>query len=286
MEPGNLQRLCGTPGARSGQARPQSKDSRADPFSCAACAAGGAKLAAANTACEACAAGSFAPHSAMTACDTCPADTFSSLGSAHCANCSAHEFSTPGADSAEDCLCVAQDWGSLACLPCPAGFSTLSVATVSADGCQQCPAGAYTADRGELGVACVQCGANAQSEAGTVGGCQCHAGFEPDLEACTPCDFGSYKTLAGNHSCTACAAGKQGTAERTQEASACAACPANTHWTDFGAACAPCADHSQSSQGSVSVGNCSCNAGYRADHISACVPCEAGTYKPYVSNDF
>jgi hypothetical protein len=27
MEPGNLQRLCGTPGARSGQARPQSKDS-------------------------------------------------------------------------------------------------------------------------------------------------------------------------------------------------------------------------------------------------------------------
>ena len=26
-EPGNLQRLCGTPGARSGQARPQSKDS-------------------------------------------------------------------------------------------------------------------------------------------------------------------------------------------------------------------------------------------------------------------
>ena len=27
MEPGNLQRLCGTPGARSGQAPPQSKDS-------------------------------------------------------------------------------------------------------------------------------------------------------------------------------------------------------------------------------------------------------------------
>jgi hypothetical protein len=27
MEPGNLQRLCGTPGPRSGQARPQSKDS-------------------------------------------------------------------------------------------------------------------------------------------------------------------------------------------------------------------------------------------------------------------
>ena len=27
MEPGNLQRLCGTPGAQSGQARPQSKDS-------------------------------------------------------------------------------------------------------------------------------------------------------------------------------------------------------------------------------------------------------------------
>ena len=27
MEPGNLQRLCGTPGARSGQARPQSKGS-------------------------------------------------------------------------------------------------------------------------------------------------------------------------------------------------------------------------------------------------------------------
>jgi hypothetical protein len=149
-------------------------EARADPFFCAACAAGGAKLAAANTACEACAAGSFAPHSAMTA---CPADTFSSLGSAQCANCSAHEFSTPGADSAEDCLCVAgffrpagfdgnssacdpcalgffrnathaQDWGSLACLPCPDGFSTFSVATVSADGCQQCPAGAYTADRG------------------------------------------------------------------------------------------------------------------------------------------
>ncbi len=138
-------------------------------------------MAAANTACEPCAAGSFAPHSAMTACETCPADTFSSLGIAPCDNCSAHEFSTPDADSSEDCLCVtgffrpagfdsnssayapcalgffrntthAQDWGSLACLPCPAGFSTLSVAMVSADGCQQCPAGAYTSDRGELGV--------------------------------------------------------------------------------------------------------------------------------------
>jgi hypothetical protein len=165
---------------------------REAPFSCDPCAAGSVKTAAANTACGVCQAGSFAPHSAMTACQTCPSDTFSSLGSAQCANCSAHEFSTPGADSAEDCLCVAgffrppgfdcssaecapcalgffrnathaQDWGSLSCLPCPTGFSTLSVATVSADGCYQCPAGAYAADRGELGVACVQCGENAQS---------------------------------------------------------------------------------------------------------------------------
>ena len=273
-------------------------EAQADPFSCAACAAGSAKTAAANTACEMCAAGSFAPHSAMTACETCPADTFSSLGSSQCANCSAHEFSTPGADSAEDCLCVAgffrpagfdggssacapcargffrnathaQDWGSLACLPCPPGFSTLSVATVSADGCQQCPGGAYTADRGELGVACVQCGANAQSEAGTVGGCKCDAGFEPRDEACQLCAFGYYKTLAGNHSCTACAAGKQGTAERVQEAAACHACPANTHWTAFGERCTACPAHSLASQGSVAASNCSCGTGFRYSIIAA-----------------
>ena len=287
-------------------------EAQADPFSCAACAAGSAKTAAANTACEMCAAGSFAPHSAMTACETCPADTFSNRGSAQCVNCSAHEFSMPGADSVEDCLCVAgffrpagldasacapcalgffrnathaQDWGSLACLPCPAGFSTLSVATVSADGCQPCPAGTYAADRGQLGVACVQCGAHAQSEAGTVGGCKCDAGFEPADEACKQCDFGYYKALAGNHSCTACAAGKQGTEARTQEAAACAACPADTHWTELGAACAPCPEHSQSSQGSLGVGNCSCNAGYHAAFDSTCLACEPGTYKAQVSND-
>ena len=244
-------------------------------FSCVACAAGSAKMAAANTACEMCAAGSFAPHSAMTACKTCPADTFSNLGSAQCVNCSAHEFSAPDADSAEHCSCVAgffrptgfdnnslacascalgffrnathtQDWRSLACLPCPTGYSTLSVATVSADGCYQCPAGAYAADRGELGVACVQCGENAQSEPGIVDGCECIAGFQPFLETCKSCDFGYYKPLAGNHTCTACAAGKQGTAARTEETTACAACPANTHWTAFGERCTACPAHSLS----------------------------------------
>ena len=271
-------------------------EAQADPFSCAACAAGSAKTAAANTACEMCAAGSFAPHSAMTACETCPADTFSNLGSAQCVNCSAHEFSTPGADSVEDCLCVAgffrpagfdasacapcalgffrnathaQDSGSLACRPCPAGFSTLSVATVSADGCQPCPAGTYAADRGELGVACVQCGGHAQSERGTVGSCRCDAGFEPADEACKQCDFGYYKALAGNHSCTACAAGKQGTEARTQEATACAACPANTHWTAFGERCTACPAHSLASQGSVGASNCSCGTGFRYAIIAA-----------------
>jgi len=132
-------------------------------------------------------------HSMRAVCSrlVCSAQCHDGVRDVSC-NCSAHEFSTPGADSAEDCLCVAgffrpadldnnssayapcalgffrnethaQDWGSLACLPCPEIFSTLSVAMVSADGCQQCPAGAYTSDRGELGVTCVQCGVNAQS---------------------------------------------------------------------------------------------------------------------------
>jgi hypothetical protein len=115
----------------------------------------------------------------------------------------------------------------------------------------------------------VPCGANAQSSAGTVDGCLCDPGFEPNSTACAACAYGFYKPLAGNHSCTACAAGKQGTAQRVAEATACETCPANTHWTAAGASCSACQPHSQSPPGSVSASNCSCNAGFALTAISS-----------------
>lgn len=181
-----------------------------------------------------------------------------------------------------------QRWDTLdTCMPCPVGHSTQGSARTSEGECYLCPAGAYVLNRAELGLACVPCGADAQSTAGTVGGCQCDPGFAPAAEACAECAFGFYKPLTGNHSCTACAVGKQGTAQRVAEAAACAACAANTFWVAEGANCSACQPHSQSPQGSVSASNCSCNAGFAfalAGGSPACVACEAGTYKAVVSN--
>jgi hypothetical protein len=141
-----------------------------------------------------------------------------------------------------------------------------------------CPEDNYVLSTGNSN-ACVPCGANAQSSAGTVDGCLCDPGFEPNSTACAACAYGFYKPLAGNHSCTACAAGKQGTAQRVSEASACESCPANTHWTAAGANCSACHANSQSPPGSVAVANCSCDAGYESAAGPACAACAPGYFK-------
>ena len=290
----------------------------AEPFACAACAPGSAKPAG-NAPCVTCPAGSFANQSAMPACLTCPADTYSTLGSAACEACAANEFSAPGSDSAADCECEAgyfrpensstectacpvggyrdtshpQSWNSLMCMPCANGYSTHSEISTSEQECYLCPADSYIAGVSHTDVnglynlyslPCVPCGANAQSSAGTVDGCLCDPGFEPNLFACVACAYGFYKPLAGNHSCTACAAGKQGTAQRVDESTACETCPANTHWTAAGASCSACHANSQAPPGSVAVANCSCDAGHEHAAGPACAACEPGYFKATTGN--
>lgn len=287
-----------------------------EPFACAACAPGSAKLAG-NSQCVACTAGLFADRSAMQACVTCPADTYSSLGSAACQACAANEFSAPGSDSSDDCLCDAGYYrrdtacakcaigffrntshalsGSAECVACPAGYSTQSAATVSQSDCYLCPADNYVLSTGS-GNECVQCGANAQSNAGTVDGCLCDAGFERTDAVCAPCEYGYHKHLPGNHSCTACAAGQQGILNHPEVAAlgasgACEPCPADTYWSAAGAPCAPCPANSHAPEGSTSADQCLCHAGYelRPQTVGsvvhmACAPCTAGYAKPGVSN--
>jgi hypothetical protein len=165
--------------------------------------------------------------------------------------------------------------GSAECVACATGYSTQSTATVHQSDCYLCPEDNYVLSTSNS-KACVPCGANAQSSVGTVDGCLCDPGFEPNSTACAACAYGFYKQLAGNHSCSACAAGKQGTAQRVDEATACETCPANTHWTVAGASCSACHANSQTPPGSVVVANCSCDAGYEHAAGPACAACVPG----------
>jgi hypothetical protein len=269
----------------------------------------------------------------METCLTCPADTYSTLGSAACEACAANEFSAPASDSIARCLCVAgffrpagfdgapeherpacaqcpygtfrnvthaQHWGSLACQACPEGTSTAATGATSVAACSICPAGSFIVDAGHLEGACVPCGANALSIAGTRGGCVCAAGFEPgagaDAALCVACTYGHHKLLRGNHSCTACAAGKQGVlalgAAALGEAAACELCPADTHWAGVGTPCTPCHENSEAAPGAASAADCLCRPGHELrphtglDGIAtmACSACSPGFAKAAASN--
>lgn len=172
----------------------------------------------------------------------------------------------------------------LACVPCASGSTTQHNASDSSALCVVCPAGAFVTEAGD----CRPCPEHAGSLPGTVGSCQCDAGYAFEGDSCVPCAAGHYKALSGNSVCAACAAGKIGTdvPERTHENVSCVGCPANTYWALAGTIpeCVNCGTNSHAAAGSLNATSCQCNAGYYAASGS-CQACAPGTFKDVVSSD-
>lgn len=235
--------------------------------------------------CDECLPGTFNPRLAQIACSNCTVGTYSlnyaATSNETCASCSATEYSPEGSpvcqscppnsvaparsSRIQDCMCTAGYTGATAslCEKCaPGKFKDISGNFV----CQSCPPNSYTL-----------------SGATNLTDCFCNAGFTGAYGPfCVGCAIGKYK--AGSNS------------------SACTDCPANTYADRQGmTVCTSCVATSASPVGSVSIWNCTCNAGYKGPTYeetishenfarscglgssSACVATQSSTFKAQVA---
>lgn len=293
---------------------------------CQACGAGAHKPAAGEHACTLCPPDTFvAPGS--TACTACPEHSRSPAGSASalaCACDAGYAGRTAGAPHAggaiDECAaCAAGSFkaqaGNVACEPCAPGFYELASASTA---CAECPADHFVRADG----ACVSCGAHERAPARSAGpaACTCAAGHarsalaaegallrdEPNGDGdgdgdpdCRPCAPGYFRGAAADDArCSACPAGHFSYAAANVAAEDCMPCGQASYVaaTANGTFCRPCPPHSNSTELSVGVESCFCEAGrFRAgaswtptatlEHVEAleaalaCEPCARGTFK-------
>ena len=235
--------------------------------------------------CDQCLPGTFNPRLAQIACSNCTVGTYSlnyaATSNETCASCSATEYSPEGSpvcqscppnsvapaksSKIQDCMCTVGYTGATAslCEKCaPGKFKDISGNYL----CQSCPPNSYTLP-----------GATNLTD------CFCNAGFT-----------GAYGPF-----CVGCAIGKY---KSGSNSSACTECPANTYADRQGmTVCTSCVPTSASPVGSVSIWNCTCNAGYKGPtyeetishenfarscglgRSSACAATQSSTFKAQVA---
>lgn len=203
--------------------------------------------------CEACALGFTKSSAGNEICVQCAAGTYINyLASTACLPCQDYSYST---EASSRCNCNAgyvEDSvdGSIACIPCAVGkIATESSLTV----CEDCAVGKYNAE--QAATICIQCPENSvtlQSAGVSESECLCNAGYTRDTSGvCVACAANSYKSTVSDKDCTNC--------------------PENTF----------------SEEGTVSMLDCGCNAGYAEKNVmnvSICEACEAGKYKVHVGS--
>ena len=296
---------------------------------CLACGAGAYKAAPGNHACGACPPDTFASPS-NTECSPCVQFSSSSAGSESASNCSCdpgYAAMVSGIPSASAVECVACEPGSYkdelrntACSACAPGFYQLLRASTH---CEECTPNNYVRADGN----CVSCGAHehAPARSSTSTACTCDAGYartalapygifmenkpngddDSDGDAdCRPCPLGYFRSSdADDHTCSACPAGHVSHAAASTEHFDCVACgrAAYVALTVNGSFCRPCTQHANSSDLSVGIGSCLCDAGYfRAaehwdgdptiEHVQAleaallCTQCPSGKFKATPGN--
>ena len=241
-----------------------------DPGNCTACPRGSYKNVNGSSACVECEAGKYAPNPGTLDCTLCPNNSFSGHFSA----------------SITQCICNAGYTGSSGvCTACaPGTFKNIS----GPANCTLCNAGTYSNATSQVNITtCKSCPTNTFSDPGSddLFDCFCSPGYTGNRTVCTPCAVGKYKAVGGSSQCIACIPGKY----------------ADVVGLDH---CKSCNNDSQSLSGSVSAGNCTCNAGYtekantkcnqtialnsnNSTNLTSticvtaisCIPCNPGTYK-------
>ena len=197
-------------------------------------------------------------------CLPCPAGEWSPEGRASCEVCPANSAAPPARGRIVDCACNVGYTG-------PGGGP-----------CVECEVGKYKNTTGAW--ACTACPAYSWSSLASVKvtNCSCNAGFTgPNGLPCTGCVPGKYKAVSGSWACDGCAA--------------------NTYADGVGfTACRACVSTSVSANGSTSVWNCTCNAGYTGptyqavqgnanfarscgDGSQACVTAQSSTFSSFTA---
>ena len=195
-----------------------------------------------------------------------------SIGNVACTPCFGNATSDIGSSSRRHCKCIAgftglmnSDGDVLGCATCPPGTYSDSV---SSEPCTLCEAGLYSrAKAGEIPddpSYCIACPPNSFSDAGSshISNCTCERGRTSTN--CVACDRGKYKNFEGQNECLAC--------------------PPNTDSVN---------------NGSVTVSQCLCNAGYERNTsfprldprwgvVNAnlsCIACGLGKFKSMRGNN-
>lgn len=204
-------------------------------------------------ACELCAGGYFKSTAGSRACEGCLENQFSNgTGASTCHLCHDNSVSASLSSSQHDCVCVP-------------GF-----ATVAEDVCVGCGIGKFKATTSH--AQCDFCAdgefqdASAQSHCGD---CLSHSQSDSQYGFCL-CEVGYTSSPPGSQ----------------VSRPSCLECPSNTFKDLPGQqSCLPCLLYFESEAASTHQSDCLCSVGYGFTGLyDACVPCQAGTYKPTVGN--
>jgi hypothetical protein len=183
--------------------------------------------------------------------------------------------------------------GRTACSTCSIGLYSVNYQATSNETCLLCPAGQWSPEGSPV---CMDCPTNsaAPPRMGRIVDCACNVGYTgPGGGPCVQCEVGKYKNTTGYWPCSTCPAYSSsglasvkitdcfcnsgfygvnglpctgcvlGKYKAVPGTSACQLCPVNTYSDSIGVSvCTPCVSTSSSANGSTSIWNCTCNAGY------------------------
>lgn len=183
--------------------------------------------------------------------------------------------------------------GRTACSTCSIGLYSVNYQATSNETCLPCPAGKWSPEGSPV---CMDCPANsaAPPRMGRIVDCACNVGYTgPGGGPCVQCEVGKYKNTTGYWPCSTCPAYSSsglasvkitdcfcnigfygvnglpctgcvpGKYNAVPGKPVCELCPVNTYSDRVGVSvCTPCVSTSFSANGSTSIWNCTCNAGY------------------------
>ena len=262
---------------------------------CTPCPAGTYKGVNGSISCSLCGIGKYLNVSAAISekqCIQCPGNSTSHSGSAVTQDCLCDPGFTCVCDTRfSSCVC---DLGFVAIPGSLPGFNESASPTMGVGGsCSMCPAGKFKSFHGSSACVncaagkysravggtsadiCISCPKNSLAPSGSIGldDCQCIVGYTWSGGDCIPCAPGTYKATNGTEKCTKCPVGKFLIDNGASSELECQGCPLN----------------SLSPEGSDSVSDCLCSAGYTGNPESvgnvedeknlACNPCKKGEYK-------
>ena len=270
--------------------------------------------------CTQCAQGKYNDIVNQSSCISCPNNTFNPhltrSNLSDCLACPANSASPPESIAIEACICNLGYAGNPGeeCIECAPGTYLDSLHIYE---CLKCPANTFNELFAQVASSsCLACGHNKTSIAGSGSefACVCDPGFEFERRDhrfdCHECAVGKFSNVSNTSSCAACATGffnddiaktvciqcADGKYSDIVGQTACVSCEAgkyqDTSVPDVKSyQCTFCPENSfHNFTQSISINDCTCNAGYRDIYVSgtfdSCALCEPGSFCPGEGQQF